>query len=210
MDVLTDVLRRLQVRGSVGGELELGAPWSLAVPAMDQAMFHIVSREAELVEGDGDLDDVAGGSDSAGRIPDQVEGPVLDPFALAVEGVGLDSQGVDPELKGPALVVKGVERENNVVVLDQGIDRIAVHQVSPDLAGARVVAAPGDVEVRVVVGDHDVGWHGWLDVVAGGPLVADAERQGVGPGGLVKDAVDLDRAVRRASCPDYGLGASSV
>lgn len=44
MDVLTDVLRRMQVRGEVGGELELGVPWSVHMPEMDRAMFHIVSR----------------------------------------------------------------------------------------------------------------------------------------------------------------------
>ena len=43
MDVLTDVLLHLQVSGKAGGELELGAPWSMAFPDMDKAVVHIVS-----------------------------------------------------------------------------------------------------------------------------------------------------------------------
>ena len=44
MDVLTDVLRTLQVHGSVSGCFELGGPWALAVPNADIASFHIISR----------------------------------------------------------------------------------------------------------------------------------------------------------------------
>ena len=44
MDVLTDVLRHMQVSGNAGGGFELGAPWSMAYPEMDEAVVHIVSR----------------------------------------------------------------------------------------------------------------------------------------------------------------------
>lgn len=42
VDVLTDVLRHLQVSGRAALELELGAPWSITVPDMDRAVVHIV------------------------------------------------------------------------------------------------------------------------------------------------------------------------
>lgn len=44
MDVLTDVLRHLQVTGRVAGEIELGAPWSTHFPDMGTATVHIVPR----------------------------------------------------------------------------------------------------------------------------------------------------------------------
>ena len=43
--------------------------------------------------------------------------------------------------------------KHDVVVLDEGVDRVAVHQVGADLRRARVVGPEGDVEVLVVVGD---------------------------------------------------------
>ena len=44
MDVLSDVLRNLPVRGGLTGELEVGSPWGIRIPVLDDAKFHIVSR----------------------------------------------------------------------------------------------------------------------------------------------------------------------
>ncbi len=52
-DVLTDVLRHLPVRGSVTGELALGSPWGLEVPAHGGATFHLVCRGSCYVVLDG-------------------------------------------------------------------------------------------------------------------------------------------------------------
>ncbi len=54
MDVLTDVLRHLQVTGRVAGEIELGAPWSTFFPDKDHATVHIVSRGSCFLRLDGE------------------------------------------------------------------------------------------------------------------------------------------------------------
>ncbi|TPV92409.1 MAG: AraC family transcriptional regulator [Myxococcales bacterium FL481] len=43
-DVLSDVLRQLSVQGSVTGCATMGAPWGMAVPSSEVAMFHVVAR----------------------------------------------------------------------------------------------------------------------------------------------------------------------
>ncbi|MCH8977860.1 MAG: AraC family transcriptional regulator [Armatimonadetes bacterium] len=86
MDVLTDVLRHLQVRGKAAGELELGAPWSMGIPEMGEAMVHIVSRGSCFLRlggetwhlGPGDLAFIAHGaahvlSDDPTRNPVDIE-----------------------------------------------------------------------------------------------------------------------------------------
>jgi len=162
------------------GAAELDAPGELAAAA----------GEADLLERDRDLDGVAVLVDAACRGPDEVERPVL--AAGAVDGVGLHAQRVDAELVGAALVVEGVEEDDDVVVLHEGVDRVAVHQVGADLLRLGIMGAEGDVDVVAVVGDEALGSDRRLDVVARRPLVADWYRGRRLPGGLVEDAVDLD------------------
>lgn len=44
MDALTDILRTVQLQGSVYCRSELTAPWGIAVPDSDTAQFHVVRR----------------------------------------------------------------------------------------------------------------------------------------------------------------------
>jgi len=55
MDVLSDVLHHLPVRGTVTGECELRAPWGFVVPEQDHAFFHIISRGDCYLIRDGDV-----------------------------------------------------------------------------------------------------------------------------------------------------------
>ena len=63
MDVLSDVLRQLTVRGSVTGRVTMGAPWAIATPKSDMGRFHLIVRGTvvlrmktqTLVLGPGDL-----------------------------------------------------------------------------------------------------------------------------------------------------------
>lgn len=61
MDVLSDVLHHLPVRGSVTGEAELGAPWGFVVPKQDDASFRIISRGGCYLVHDGDVLSLAAG-----------------------------------------------------------------------------------------------------------------------------------------------------
>ena len=54
MDVLTDVLDRVRLKGSVLFHYELGRPWSLSLPKFPDAVFHYLSRgSASLALEDG-------------------------------------------------------------------------------------------------------------------------------------------------------------
>ena len=44
MDVLTDVLDRVRLKGTVLFNYELGRPWSLSLPRFPDAVFHYLSR----------------------------------------------------------------------------------------------------------------------------------------------------------------------
>jgi hypothetical protein len=149
-------------------------------------------REAELVEGDRELDHVAVARDLARALPDRVPGPVLDAVQLAEDRVGLHAQRVDPELEGAALVVERVELEAHVVVLLEGRDRVPVREVGSDLRRVGVVGVERDVEARLVKGDEAFGPHGRRRVVAGEVLVGQLDDRGVRPCFVVEHAVDPD------------------
>jgi AraC-like DNA-binding protein len=61
MDVLSDVLHHLPVRGTVSGECELRAPWGFVVPKRDEASFQIISRGGCYLVRDGDVLSLASG-----------------------------------------------------------------------------------------------------------------------------------------------------
>jgi hypothetical protein len=44
MDILSDVLDRVRLGGTVLFHFDLGHPWSLKLPARPYALFHYVSR----------------------------------------------------------------------------------------------------------------------------------------------------------------------
>jgi AraC-like DNA-binding protein len=49
MDILTDVLDRVRLKGTLLFHYELGRPWSLALPRFPDAVFHYLSRGAAIV-----------------------------------------------------------------------------------------------------------------------------------------------------------------
>lgn len=44
MDILTDVLDRVRLKGTVLFHYEFGRPWSVALPRSPDAIFHYLSR----------------------------------------------------------------------------------------------------------------------------------------------------------------------
>jgi hypothetical protein len=44
MDILTDVLDRVRLKGTVIFHYEFGRPWSVALPRSPGAIFHYLSR----------------------------------------------------------------------------------------------------------------------------------------------------------------------
>ena len=44
MDILTDVLERVRLKGTVLFHYEFGRPWSVALPRSPDAIFHYLSR----------------------------------------------------------------------------------------------------------------------------------------------------------------------
>lgn len=61
MDVLSDVLHHVPVRGTVTGECELRAPWGFVMPERDEASFHIIARGGCYLLRDGDVVSLAAG-----------------------------------------------------------------------------------------------------------------------------------------------------
>ena len=49
MDILTDVLHRVRLNGTLLFHYELGCPWSLALPRFPDAVFHYLSRGSAIV-----------------------------------------------------------------------------------------------------------------------------------------------------------------
>ena len=49
MDILTDVLDRVRLSGTLLFHYELGRPWSLALPRLPDAVFHYLSRGSAIV-----------------------------------------------------------------------------------------------------------------------------------------------------------------
>ena len=49
MDILTDVLNRVRLSGTLLFHYELGRPWSLALPEFPDAVFHYLSRGSAIV-----------------------------------------------------------------------------------------------------------------------------------------------------------------
>ncbi|MCK7527710.1 MAG: hypothetical protein MZV64_63915 [Ignavibacteriales bacterium] len=148
--------------------------------------------ETELAERDGHLDGPAPVRDLRGRLPDGVPGEVLVALELAEVGVGLDAHGIDPELEAPALIVEGVDHETDVVVHDERVGVVPVHEMGPDLLRLGIETAEPDIEIVEVVGDAAIGIDGRGDVVPGLPLEGQGDLRGGGPGFFVEDAVDPD------------------
>lgn len=48
MDILTDVLRRVRLNGTLLFHYELGCPWSLALPRFPDAVFHYLNRGSAI------------------------------------------------------------------------------------------------------------------------------------------------------------------
>jgi len=44
VDVLSDVLATLKVRGSLAADLDLGAPWAFGLPKLSAISFHVVTK----------------------------------------------------------------------------------------------------------------------------------------------------------------------
>jgi hypothetical protein len=44
VDILTDVLERVRLKGTVLFHYEFGRPWSVALPRSPDAIFHYLSR----------------------------------------------------------------------------------------------------------------------------------------------------------------------
>ena len=120
-------------------------------------------RKRSSAEGDGDLDEVALLRDPPRARPEDVPLPVLAPGT--VQGLGLDTEGVDAELEGAPLVVEGVEHEADVIILHQGVDLVTVHQVCPDTPGLGVVCPEAHVEVLLVEGHETLGLDGRFGVL---------------------------------------------
>jgi AraC-like DNA-binding protein len=49
MDILTDVLRRVRLNGTLLYHYELGCPWSVALPRFRDAVFHYLSRGSAIL-----------------------------------------------------------------------------------------------------------------------------------------------------------------
>jgi AraC-like DNA-binding protein len=50
MDILTDVLDRVRLNGTLLFHYELGCPWSLALPQLPDAVFHYLRRGSAIIE----------------------------------------------------------------------------------------------------------------------------------------------------------------
>ena len=148
----------------------------------------VLLREADLVEGDAQLDRPARAVDGGLGLPDAVPGVV---FADIVRErhVGDRSGRVGIEGVAGALVEVGIDRDHEPVGV--GL-RVAAAEALADLRRLGVAAERGDVEGVVVVGDPDVGRLG-----RGGAVVrivlGEAGRGGGGlPDGFIEAAVEGD------------------
>ena len=150
----------------------------------------------QLVEGDRDLGHPAGLVDAARAVPDGIPGEILIALQLAEVGVGLNAQGIHPELESAALVIEKVDHDDDMVILDQGIRGIPVHEMSPDLGGIRIVAAERHIEAAFIECHQELRIHGSGDVIAGKVLEWHGHHDGISPGGLIQDPVHLDGAGR--------------
>ncbi len=152
----------------------------------------LAGREPQLLQRQRRFDDVAVGGDAGDGVPDHVPREVLDAVLLAEDRVGLDAQRVDAELERAPLVVERVDHHPDVVVLDERVRVVAVHEMGADLGRPRVVRAERDVEVLRVVGDEALGLDRRRHVVARHPLDRQRHDGGLLPGVFVEDAVHLD------------------
>ena len=155
--------------------------------------------ETQLVQGDRDLYDVAEIGDLSGGVPDDVPGEIFHELDLTEDGVCLDTERIDSELEGSTFVVERVEHERDLVVLDEGVDRVTIHEVGADRTRVGVVGLESDIEIIVVIGDERLRSDRRLDLIARKPLVGQLNRCCFGPGHLVELGVDLDRR-RRPQC----------
>ena len=99
---------------------------------------------------------------TAFRVPDLVIG-VVGPTALGVGGVGLDALWIDLEANATAMVLERVERDRDVVVVEN------VFRVGPGESGSHWDGGSTQrntkKRVDAVAGDVDVGGlGGWLTV----------------------------------------------
>jgi hypothetical protein len=134
--------------------------------------------------------------DSPGGVPDGVPGKIFVALRLAEIGVGLDGQGVDAELETPALVVEGIHHDADMIVQDEAVRIVAVHEVGPDLPGLGVEAPECDVEIMRVVGHQAFGPDRGRDVVPGLPFEREGDDRGRLPGLLFEASIHLDSGGR--------------
>ncbi len=148
-------------------------------------------REAQALERDGHFDGVAlgvdlavGGEDGVPAVVHVIVAALLDPHH-----VHLDPGGIEEEGEGPALLVEGVEHDEDPVVLHAAV---ALGDRTADLAGLGVEGPESDVEVLLVEGQVGHRPLGRDAVLLGGQLDEVLDLEGLGlPDGVVQDAVDL-------------------
>jgi hypothetical protein len=70
MDILTDVLDRVRLQGTVLFRYEFGRPWTVALPRSADAIFHYLSKgSASIALEDGAMLQMAEGRSRCGHAP---------------------------------------------------------------------------------------------------------------------------------------------
>jgi len=144
--------------------------------------------ETKLVEGDGKLDDIPPILDPSGAVPDGVPAGVH--ALVEADIIPLDTDGISGENEVAPLIVKGVELEEDMVVVE---DLVAVGVMGPDQGGLGVPAAEGGQEIILVGGQKTFRLDRRSDVLSGFDFITELEDAGRFPNFIIQDSVDFDR-----------------
>ena len=155
---------------------------------VDAPLLHVLAvLEAQRRERDFELDDVAGGVDLAGRVPQAVPRRILVAALLLDDQVHLRAPRVREDFVRAALVVEGVEHQADEIVAPRAV---AIAQVRADGRRLRVLGDERDQQVGAVLGQVHRGLDRRRRVFARAGLVGQVELGRLLPKRFVELAVE--------------------
>src|SRR3990172_12675250 len=150
------------------------------------------SRKAELIEWNRNLHNIPPLIDFSCAVPNNVPGPVFDSVLIAEDRIGLNSQRIHAHLNSAPLIVERIDHHSDVIILDESIDGIAVHDVGSNLRRLRIKGAKCDVKIVLIKRHETVRLYWWRDVITRGPLVSKRNNGSIFPCLLLQYSIYSD------------------
>ncbi len=143
----------------------------------------------DLVEGDGHLNLIAGCRQPALGEPDSIPRQVISMIDVVVEGIHLNTEGIDNKLISAPLIIEGVEHDPDPVIVPQFIPIGIPGEYS---GGIRIETPKGHQDPLLIPGQPNLGGDRRRGILGGTNLEGDQKLCSITPCRLVDHTVNDD------------------